>query len=285
MDAIGAAARPVDPFYGRPTQVLSHHPEPFWGPPTSLVDWCEANYVHSRYVAELFNTLSSVPMVVVAVRGLWLCRRYRLERRFALCWAGIGVVGCGSLGFHGTLKHSGQALDELGMIVASMAFLYAVLEAGHLEARRPWLPWAEGAYSAAFAFAYFASPFFFPFFVAAYAATVLLIIFQASRIYKLYRDEEGLAARWQRALFWLGALGYPGGFLFFWVPENALCPLYPAVFQWLSFHALFHVVTTMSPYCFVVFMTYHRCTVLKREAEHRLGPAGLAYVHVIGRAA
>ena len=47
----------------------------------------------------------------------------------------------------------------------------------------------------------------------------------------------------------------------------------------LHLHAIFHIVTTMSPYCYVVFMTYHRCLILKREAEHRLG-IGLAYVHV-----
>lgn len=277
--------RPRDPFYRRPIAVLSHHPEPFWGLPTSNVDWCEANYVHSRYVAELFNTLSSVPMVLVAAWGLWLCRHYGLEMRFYLCWAGIGVVGVGSLLFHGTLQHVGQATDEVGMVCASLAFLYVVLEASHYpEARRPWLPWAEALGAIAFAAAYLSSPFFFPFFVAAYAAMVLLIIHQTYRLYLLYRDEDGAAARWQRTLFWTAALGYPGGFLLFWVPENALCPLYPWLFQVLNLHALFHLVTTMSPYCYVVFMTYHRCQVLRRRAEHRIG-CGLAYVHVFGKSA
>ena len=53
----------------------------------------------------------------------------------------------------------------------------------------------------------------------------------------------------------------------------------PAAPLRLHLHAIFHIVTTMSPYCYVVFMTYHRCLILKREAEHRLG-IGLAYVHV-----
>ena len=98
------------------------------------MDWCEANYVHTRYVAEFFNTMSSIPMLVVSIWGLYLCFKYQLELRFYLCWLGIGVVGIGSVAFHGTLHPTGQAIDELGMICASLAFLYVVLEIGHLEA-------------------------------------------------------------------------------------------------------------------------------------------------------
>lgn len=223
-------------------------------------------------------------MLVVSVYGMWISYKYGLEARFYLCWLGIGVVGVGSIMFHGTLHPIGQAVDELAMITASLAFLYVVLEVGHLEARRPWLPYVEAVYAAGFTVAYFTSPFFFPFFIAAYGATVLLIIQQAYRVYRHYALEDSAAARWQRWLFWIAAIGYPAAFLFLWVPENALCPLYPRLFRVLNLHALFHIVTTVSPYCYVVFMTYHRCMVLKRQAEHRLG-GGLAYVHVSKTAA
>jgi len=82
--------------------------DPFWGQPSSGVDWCEANYVHSRYVAEFFNTMSSIPMLIVSLWGLFLCIKYQLEIRFYLCWFGIGVVGIGSVAFHGTLHPTGQ---------------------------------------------------------------------------------------------------------------------------------------------------------------------------------
>ena len=35
----------------------------FWGPRTASVDWCEPNYVVSHYVAEWWNTLTSVSIV------------------------------------------------------------------------------------------------------------------------------------------------------------------------------------------------------------------------------
>ncbi|CAE7820394.1 ACER, partial [Symbiodinium sp. CCMP2456] len=212
---------PRDPFYRRPIEVLSLHPDPFWGLPTSIVDWCEANYAHTPYVAEFFNTLTAVPMVAVSVWGLYLCVRYGLELRFYLCWAGIGAVGVGTLAFHAMLHPVGQATDELAMICASMVFLYVVLEADHLEAKRSWLPALQTAYAFGFAVAYFTSPFFFPFFVAAYGCTVLLIIFQAYQVYKLYAAEDTAAAKWQRLLFWVAATFYPAAFLFLWVPENA----------------------------------------------------------------
>src|SRR5205814_10181970 len=60
----------------------------FWGPPTSTIDWCEANYAHSRYVCEWFNTLSSFAMVLAGFTGIWLHRR-ALERRFPLAVASV----------------------------------------------------------------------------------------------------------------------------------------------------------------------------------------------------
>jgi len=274
---------PRDPFWGREIAVPSHHPDPYWGLPTAHVDWCEANYAHSRYVAEFWNTLSSVPMVIVSLRGLWLCWHYQMEPRFYFCWLAIGVVGIGSIAFHGTLLPAGQATDELAMVWGSMAFLYVALEAGHKEARpaRWWLPLCEVLYSLAFSFSYFSLPNFFPVFIVSYGCTVLLVIYQSFRIYKqFYTEDKSTAGIWQRRLFAFGGLGYPFAFLFFWVPENLFCPFYPWLFQTLNLHAWFHLITTASPYSVVVFMTYDRCRERQRRAEHRLGSLGLAYVHV-----
>ena len=33
--------------------------EGFWGKPTSLIDWCEENYVVTTYIAEFWNTIRS----------------------------------------------------------------------------------------------------------------------------------------------------------------------------------------------------------------------------------
>jgi len=41
----------------------------FWGPPTSSIDWCETNYAQSRFVAEWFNTTSSLALVAAGLLG------------------------------------------------------------------------------------------------------------------------------------------------------------------------------------------------------------------------
>ena len=80
---------PTDPFYHEPAAVLSYSDRPFWGQPNSGVDWCEQNYVHTHYVAEWWNFLSSVPMVVYGVFGLGCCARFGLERRFWACYLAL----------------------------------------------------------------------------------------------------------------------------------------------------------------------------------------------------
>jgi dihydroceramidase len=125
-------------------------PVGFWGPPTSSVDWCEANYAHSPYVAELFNTLSSLAIVLAGSIGLWLHRRL-LERRFLLCFASVALVGVGSIAFHATLQFELQMADELPMLYSALIMVYILVE-NRVDASRPqrrfgaWFPFALAAH-------------------------------------------------------------------------------------------------------------------------------------------
>jgi hypothetical protein len=49
---------------------------------TATVDWCEENYVHTPFIAELWNTASSVPMVLA---GLWGLYKARLSVASVVC--------------------------------------------------------------------------------------------------------------------------------------------------------------------------------------------------------
>lgn len=76
----------------------------FWGR-------CEANYAVNRYVAEFYNTISSLFILALGVYGIAMHRAIRratgrtmlMESRFWACFASLAVVGLGSAAFHGTL--------------------------------------------------------------------------------------------------------------------------------------------------------------------------------------
>src|SRR5271165_4784436 len=99
----------------------------FWGTPTSTVDWCEVNYAVTPYVCEFFNTLSSLAMVAAGVLGVVLHRRV-FDRWTLSAFGLLGLVGVGSVAFHGTLRFELQMLDELPMLYLVALVAYLILE-------------------------------------------------------------------------------------------------------------------------------------------------------------
>ncbi|KAI0244440.1 hypothetical protein L0F63_002239 [Massospora cicadina] len=98
----------------------------FWGAVTSSVDWCESNYDFTFYVAELFNTLSSLAMVVVGEFGVR--KNHATSWKHWMSFRLISLVGFGSVLFHMTLKYHSQMLDELPMVWTSALVLSLCLE-------------------------------------------------------------------------------------------------------------------------------------------------------------
>lgn len=100
------------------------YPEPpasgYWGKPSSLIDWCEENYVVSSYMAEWSNTLTNTIFLVTAAYSIYTVYRNKLEFRFVLVGLGFGTVGIGSWLFHMTLQYRFQLLDELPMLYATI---------------------------------------------------------------------------------------------------------------------------------------------------------------------
>ena len=77
----------------------------------STVEWCEVNYDVCAWIAEFWNTLSSLAIVLLGLLGVLTTRR--LEARFTLAYATIMLVGIGSIAFHMTLLRPMQMLDEV----------------------------------------------------------------------------------------------------------------------------------------------------------------------------
>ena len=238
----------------------------FWttrGAPAS-VDWCEPNYRHSAYIAEWWNTLSSLVIVALGLYGLaWVLRRRdRLEPRFLACFVALTLVGVGSVAFHATLLQVAQAADELPMVYGSLVLLYCLVTRRPGDAARERL-WAFGltAYAVLFTVAYGALEAYFVWFIWSYGIIAGLLVIGTVRIAlgptggPTHRRIAGAAA---------GAI--VGAFLLFWLPEHVLLgcdhPL-----QALELHSLWHTVAGTGTYLGILFAVHDRLTIRGQPAD------------------
>eukprot|EP01083_Nonionella_stella_P258852 884255_1 len=105
----------VDFITSSPSNTIFHNPNQaydvsgYWGDADASVDWCESNYQYSYYIAEFWNTLSSIPMFIFAIVGAILCYNYGVkEKRFFVSFLCICNIGFGSAFYHSSLKRSAQ---------------------------------------------------------------------------------------------------------------------------------------------------------------------------------
>jgi len=256
--------RPLDPGVG------------YWGERTSAVDWCESNYTWSYYIAEFFNTITSLPAAFLAFHGVYLAFKYGYEKRMVVVNLLVALVGLGSAAFHGTLLYSGQIMDELPMVYASLSFLYVVLEMdAHNKAVYKYLAPLIFGYSILFTGVYLYLPSFFIFFLIGYIFGILMLIYHCSII---YRNPSTL--HHQKVLIVLGISFYIGGWLFFWIPEVAFCD----TLQAFNFHAWWHVTSTLGAFVMVIFIVFQREIQRGRNPQlnynYFLGVPILPYVHI-----
>jgi len=93
---------------------------------TATIDWCERNYVVNSYIAEFWNTLSSLSLFIFGLVGLIRARKFQVEYRFRFSLIAMMAVGIGSALFHGTLTYFGQMLDELPMVYSMTVWAYTL---------------------------------------------------------------------------------------------------------------------------------------------------------------
>jgi len=115
-------------------------PSGFWGVPTASIDWCEQNYAVTPWVAEFWNTLSSLAMVAAGAVGAVGASARRFAGEIRLAFALLAVVGLGSIAFHGTLRFELQMLDELPMLYLVTWLVWLLVENGPTRRLGRWFP-------------------------------------------------------------------------------------------------------------------------------------------------
>lgn len=101
----------------------------------STIDWCEGNYEVTPFVAEFWNTISGVAILLSG----YLFKKFELQQYAQNITGRTGVnkldrvvkllyvVGVCTMLFHGTLLYPFQLLDELPMIMVSMEYIDAMM--------------------------------------------------------------------------------------------------------------------------------------------------------------
>ena len=101
----------------------------FWGPPSSTLNWCEANYEVTFYIAEFWNTITNLGMILPAIYGLIQCKRQGIESRYTYNFLTLLSIGIGSWMYHMTLNYEMQLLDELPMLYGASYVVYCLYTA------------------------------------------------------------------------------------------------------------------------------------------------------------
>lgn len=233
----------------------------FWGTPTATVDWCETNYQHLHSVCELFNSASSLAMVLAGVLGIVLHRRV-LEHRFLLAFAMVSVVGLGSIAFHATLLFQHQMLDELPMLYLALLMVYILVENRPERRFGGWFPLALLGYAvlATYLTAFSRGRVQFFLFQASFAS---LEFFALARVYLIHRrSQDGRARR----VFQLGIGAYALAIIV-WLSDIQFCATLNETLPAHGipnpqFHAWWHVLVSCGFYALLIVIAHDRLKTL-----------------------
>jgi hypothetical protein len=251
------------------------------GPPLSEALFnCESDYAYSPVVGELFNALTSLPLVAVPTLGLLLAIRQQHETRTLLPLAVLSFAGCCSLVFHVVLIHYTLVLDELPMVYGALCWLYLLLSSrkegglgpsvtdNHLKFGlvgtglfTTILYYILGTYAS-----YFLIPLIF-------FGIVLLSGIQCVHLmseYKTSIDEAGLSPLLRIAFvgFMLGGL--------FWILDRHFCES----FDFFNFHSLWQLMLAISGYLMCVYGAGCRALAMGWDANVRYWHSVLPFVEL-----
>ena len=188
----------------------------YWGKPTSTLDWCEKNYTYTHYVAEFWNTITNLSMIITPIYGLINAYHQGIERRYMICYALLLLTGIGSWMFHMTLLFEMQLLDEIPMVWGGAFMLYSLYRARNsYDEGGKWVGLALLSYSIIVTAVYlFNKNAVFHEFM--YGLLVTGIVFLAVKYTYLYY-KKGVP------LFYAGVVLYGVGFAL-WNIDNNFCP-------------------------------------------------------------
>lgn len=242
----------------------------YWGPVTATIDWCETNYAWSPFVAEFWNTLSSLAIFFAGMYGWHIAVVDGLEMRFQVSQLLVASVGVGSACFHCTLRHVEQQCDETPMVLTLLNWFYELFADtwegnSFLKAAMPVLLVVYGVAFALLHNSYRWTTFFQVHFAAGALINLARCIYVSRE--KGLSPANGLLKRATIATVLA---------TFFWMTDFHFCSkLQSGEVPNPEGHAWWHVLIAYAILQCTSFSIYRRCTQLGIPAIVTMGPLGM----------
>ena len=214
----------------------------YWGPPTSSINWCERDYTHTPYIAEFYNTLSNLPIIVLSAWAYVRSTRGPTTQPIQVqhCYLYLLVVFVGSFAFHATLTYAGQIADEFPMIAGVCAYHVALTppSSSSLPLR---LATGTALVIGAIMYLLRASP--LPLQISYGTLTVALVVRSVASYSSLPSTGRSLL---------LAAMAVYGTAFALWLTEQGICE-HVREFQ---FHALWHLLSGSGTLLWIQFLVF-----------------------------
>lgn len=234
----------------------------------ATVDWCEYNFAVTEHIAEFWNTISSLPMIIMGIAGIYFSRKYAiLNKRFSFAFICLAAVGFGSAMFHGTLQRRWQLMDEAPMLLVNHVLVFCLL---HTD--------PEKDHDIVFSSIILAVSFSLEVFIYVYlhwywVFVVGWIVGVGAQFYLgVPRMRQMSPSGWRLTVLTMTLLAIG---LTLWLSEHALC----RHVQFLQFHSIWHLLAGYGSFCWILALIVFRAEAMSLSAETRsIGGAPLYVV-------
>ncbi|KFY28983.1 hypothetical protein V493_02621 [Pseudogymnoascus sp. VKM F-4281 (FW-2241)] len=235
--------------------------DPFWGPTSSKANFCEEDYIVTRYIAELINTLTNLTYILYAIHGIY--KNWGRKDAFLrnIPYLGIMGVGFGSAIFHATNKYYTQWADDLSMLLATATVMHRV----YTYDNRPLHAVLKGLGLAVFLTLFSVWHCLSDEIVghAALFGVMVVLVGLKTRSIISHRVEDPVVKKEVRKLVWWGSAIFISGYVI-WNIDNFTCSWLthakrkigmPLSFL-LELHGWWHIFTGIGAYIFIALVEY-----------------------------
>jgi len=233
----------------------------YWEPHTSSVDFCEPNYLLTRYIAEPHNAWSSLVITFYGIFGL-LYNNPTNEWSIAAMHLALAVTGLGSVGLHSTINWILQSSDEVPMLWLVLSFLHIlwITQYKHDPTTSQRISLLVSCITVIQTIIYYAFQQIYVVFITSFILYCAIVLFTTAYVIHYEPNKEIKRIEHQLALWSFVICGSIGTVL--WILDMQYCAVLMPYYMFFSqqtgftFHVFWHIFIGLDGYTVSVLLTY-----------------------------